>query len=167
MCWNFGRIPPISWLDDQGSQGVWNWTEVLPFPKLPLGCAPWYWMTINLGSTATNITSGLNEIHASWSSENIELYNSKVKSWRVGIARCCSRLWPPEARPDNFFTRPTCNGSKRPSAMLSIKHDQVQFRVSNARGAFFAWRAPILSWPRIICSQVRMLEFLEPSQEMP
>ena len=60
--------------------------------------------------------------------ENIELYNSEVKSWRVGIARSCSRLWPPEARPDNFFTRPTCNGSKRPSAMLSIENDQVLFR---------------------------------------
>ena len=35
------------------------------------------------------------------------------------------------------------------------------------RAAFFAWRAPILSWPRIMCSQVRMLEFLEPSREMP
>ena len=38
-------------------------------------------------------------------------------------------------------------------------------RVSN-RGAFFAWRAPILSRPRIMCSQVRMLKFLEPSREM-
>ena len=35
------------------------------------------------------------------------------------------------------------------------------------RGAFFAWRAPILSWPRIMCSQLRMLKFLEPSREMP
>ena len=35
------------------------------------------------------------------------------------------------------------------------------------RGAFFAWRAPILSWPRIMCSQVHMLKFLEPSREMP
>ena len=128
MCWNFGRIPPISWLDDQGSQGVWNWTEVLPFTKFPLGCAPWYWITINLGSTATNINSGLIEFMHRGRGENIELYNSEVKSWRVGIARCCSRLWPPEARPDNFFTRPTCNGSKRPSALLSIENDQVQFR---------------------------------------
>ena len=37
----------------------------------------------------------------------------------------------------------------------------------NDRAAFFAWRAPILSWPRIMCSQVRMLKFLEPSREMP
>ena len=36
-----------------------------------------------------------------------------------------------------------------------------------ARAAFFAWRAPILSWPRIMCSQVRMSKFLEPSREMP
>ena len=33
--------------------------------------------------------------------------------------------------------------------------------IITARGAFFAWRAPILSWPRIMCSQVRMLKFLE------
>ena len=39
--------------------------------------------------------------------------------------------------------------------------------ISIYRGAFFAWRAPILSWPRIMCSQVRMLKFLEPSREMP
>ena len=35
------------------------------------------------------------------------------------------------------------------------------------RGAFFVWRAPIVSWPRIMCSQVRVLRFLEPSREMP
>ena len=35
------------------------------------------------------------------------------------------------------------------------------------RGAFFVWRAPILSWPRIMCSQVCMLTFLESSREMP
>ena len=35
------------------------------------------------------------------------------------------------------------------------------------RGAFFAWRAPILSWPRIMWSQVHVLKFLEPSREMP
>ena len=38
---------------------------------------------------------------------------------------------------------------------------------AKGRGAFFVWRAPILSWPRIMCSQVRMLKFLEPSREMP
>ena len=38
---------------------------------------------------------------------------------------------------------------------------------SLCRGAFFVWRALILSWPRIMCSQVRMLKFLEPSREMP
>ena len=37
----------------------------------------------------------------------------------------------------------------------------------STRAAFFVWRAPILSWPRITCSQVRMLTFLEPSREMP
>ena len=35
--------------------------------------------------------------------------------------------------------------------------------ISGVRGAFFAWCAPIVSWPRIMCSQVRMLKFLEPS----
>ena len=39
--------------------------------------------------------------------------------------------------------------------------------IGNTRGAFFAWRAHILSWPRIMCSQVRNLNFLEPSREMP
>ena len=34
------------------------------------------------------------------------------------------------------------------------------------RGTFFVWRAPIVRWPRIMCSQVRMLKFLEPSREM-
>ena len=43
----------------------------------------------------------------------------------------------------------------------------VSKRCTGCRGAFFAWRAPILSWPRIMCSQVRMLKFLEPSREMP
>ena len=35
------------------------------------------------------------------------------------------------------------------------------------RGAFFVWRAPIMSWPRIMCSQVGMLKVLQPSQEIP
>ena len=34
------------------------------------------------------------------------------------------------------------------------------------RGAFFVWCAPIVSWQRIMCSQVRMLKFLKPSREM-
>ena len=34
------------------------------------------------------------------------------------------------------------------------------------RGAFFVWCAPIMSWPRIMCSQVRMLKFLKPPREM-
>ena len=38
--------------------------------------------------------------------------------------------------------------------------------IARTRGAFFAWRAHILSWPRIMCSQVRMLKFLESSWEM-
>ena len=35
------------------------------------------------------------------------------------------------------------------------------------RGEFFVWRAPNGSWPRIMCSQVGMLKFLEPWREMP
>ena len=42
-----------------------------------------------------------------------------------------------------------------------------EFRFQISRGAFFVWRAPMLSWPRIMCSQVSLLKFLEPSQEMP
>ena len=34
------------------------------------------------------------------------------------------------------------------------------------QGCIFVWCAPIVSWPRIMCSQVRMLKFLEPSREM-
>ena len=41
----------------------------------------------------------------------------------------------------------------------------AQSGICLTRGAFFAWRALILSWPRIMCSQVRMLTFLEPSRE--
>ena len=37
----------------------------------------------------------------------------------------------------------------------------------HSRGAFFAWRAPILSWLKIMCSQLHMLKLLEPSREMP
>ena len=44
---------------------------------------------------------------------------------------------------------------------------KIIFNVSCTRGAFFAWRAPILSWPRIMCSQVCILKFLEPSREIP
>ena len=38
----------------------------------------------------------------------------------------------------------------------------VTFVLSPDRGAFFVWRPPILSQPRIMCSQVHMLKFLEP-----
>ena len=38
---------------------------------------------------------------------------------------------------------------------------------SRSRGAFFAWRAPILSWPRIMCSQMHILKCLELLREMP
>ena len=34
--------------------------------------------------------------------------------------------------------------------------------MSSPRGTFFVWRAPIVSWARIMCSQVHMLNFVEP-----
>ena len=44
---------------------------------------------------------------------------------------------------------------------------KIYLEMCNSGGAFFAWRAPIVIWPRIMCSQVPMLKFLEPSREMP
>ena len=38
-------------------------------------------------------------------------------------------------------------------------YDDMRIVTSSYRAAFFVWRAPILSWPRITCSQVRMLTF--------
>ena len=38
--------------------------------------------------------------------------------------------------------------------------------LSHNSGAFFVWPALILNWPRIMCSRVRMLKFLELSREM-
>ena len=44
------------------------------------------------------------------------------------------------------------------SAMWSSESTTTsQFLYWMIRGAFFAWRAPIVSWPRIICSQVRKI----------
>ena len=36
-----------------------------------------------------------------------------------------------------------------------------------ARGAFFRLTCSHLSWPKILCSRVRILKFLEPPREMP
>ena len=52
-----------------------------------------------------------------------------------------------------------------PMPLGTLRSCKKNLRV--CRAAFFAWRVPILSWPRIMCSQVRMLKFLEPSREMP
>ena len=41
------------------------------------------------------------------------------------------------------------------------------YHIVSPRGTYFVWRAHILSWPRITCSQMRMLIFLEQSREMP
>ena len=60
---------------------------------------------------------------------------------------------------DFFFSQPLPLDLCGPHLSFSL--------LDTNRGAFFAWRAPILSWPRITCSQVCMLKFLEPSREMP
>ena len=62
---------------------------------------------------------------------------------------------------NNLLDLSFCNWSVLPL----YRQDKIAKMLS--RGAFFAWRAPILSWPRIMCSQVRMLKFLEPPREMP
>ena len=61
------------------------------------------------------------------------------------------------------------NFSNKKPFNVDLFHILPTMRISQStsRGAFFAWRAPLLSWPRIMCSQVRMLKFLEPSREMP
>ena len=40
--------------------------------------------------------------------------------------------------------------------VFSGYYDSARFELALCRGAFFAWRAPILSWPRIMCSQVKI-----------
>ena len=68
--------------------------------------------------------------------------------------------------PDPWAGSCTCSPTSRPFwnvvSRTDIENDKVR-----SRGTFFAWRTPFLSWPRIMCSQMRMLKFLEPSQEMP
>ena len=49
---------------------------------------------------------------------------------------------------------------------MEVEPPQKLVKLLTLWGAFFAWRAPILSWLRIMCSQVCMLIFLELSQEM-
>ena len=51
--------------------------------------------------------------------------------------------------------------------IISLSIIPPERQVPGTQGCIFAWSAPILSWPRIMCSQVRMLKFLEPSREMP
>ena len=53
-------------------------------------------------------------------------------------------------------------GPRVSDVMFLDQRRSVGPRVS--RGAFFVWRAPIVSWPRIVCSQVRILRFLELSR---
>ena len=47
---------------------------------------------------------------------------------------------------------------KEPPARAPPSHFYWGQTISPCRGAFFAWRAPIVSWPRIMCSQVRRLK---------
>ena len=49
------------------------------------------------------------------------IYNFEVKRWKGGavglIVGTSSRMWPPEARTDNFFTRPNAMPRMRDNAM--------------------------------------------------
>ena len=80
-------------------------------------------------------------------------------------------IWPPMTDTwwlthTYFVTHETGNDKAKWSVLTEIFSClwSGHFR---CRGAFFAWCAPVLSCPRIMCSQVRMLKFLEPSREMP
>ena len=67
--------------------------------------------------------------------------------------RLSHRIW---AQSQNMGSLAFC--SIRPSSSIhSCLRSRSHFH--EIRGAFFVWRAPILSWPRIMCSQVRMLKF--------
>ena len=95
--------------------------------------------------TATSVKkvvyySTINCMPLSW----IIIYCSQKNIFRTARTSCTTFDW---------FTRPSVT--------------PVTPHAHHARGAFFAWHAPILSWPRIMCSQVRMLKFLEPPWEMP
>ena len=82
---------------------------------------------------------------------NWKLKNEQSENWKLAASRTNRNTFlAPQKRPQNE----NCHISKKMKQIWT-------------RGAFFAWRAPILSWPRIMCSQVRMLKFLEPSWEMP
>ena len=69
----------------------------------------------------------------------------------------------------DLFTK--CNALTNAWKLINVNPFLVNFFLDKYqvwnRGAFFAWRAPILSWPRIMCSQVRVLNFLEPSRKIP
>ena len=83
------------------------------------------------------------------------LDNDRQKTWLIMILNIKTAWWTHWGLDPSLFH--TC-------LLTSSFRGKDRFLT---RGAFFAWRAPILSWPRIMCSQVRMLKFLEPSREMP
>ena len=70
-------------------------------------------------------------------------------------------------QPSGFNLHPPSQGG-RTLWRTPAHHGHYNLHICwKGRAAFFAWRAHILSWPRIMCSQVHMLKFLEPSREMP
>ena len=57
--------------------------------------------------------------------------------------------------------------NKKGKKMKDNEQDSGDIQTTSNELRRVAWLAPIMSWPRIMCSQVRMLKFLEPSREMP
>ena len=76
----------------------------------------------------------------------------------------CHRAPNATTQPSSAFTKLSFGDIFVFIHFFSSKANSIQ---QYNRGAFFAWRAPNLSWSRIMWSQARMLRFLEPSREMP
>ena len=91
-----------------------------------------------------------------FASKPIKLYTCHIYGKIAFYLQCCLNNVSSVSSMVVRFPNPLADGSQ--VGTLSSSMD---------RGAFFVWRAPILRWPRIMCSQVRMLNFLEPSREMP
>ena len=89
--------------------------------------------------------------------------------WKYLLKRMYFRFTKAVRLQSDFFTK--CNALTNAWKLINVNPFLVKFFLDKYqvwnRGAFFAWRAPILSWPRIMCSQVRVLNFLEPSRKMP
>ena len=88
--------------------------------------------------------------------------------WPIWFRELVERVLLPRLVDLQYLTGQQCNGGLAQSFQhFHSEHLPFCICMYSTTGAFFAWRAPILSWPRIMCSQVRMLKFLEPSREMP